>query len=331
MRRLLLILLIMVLFLLPACDNGTGNDDGDGTPEGTWIIVVDKMNDRLVAFDTDGEQVAENVAPTRPTDADLQPGAAYLWLADYANDRVSRYALGDGIELLDSSADGIVNDPYTVSALPNEGCWCSDRVNRDFVRFSSTGSEIARVHAESPTRHTAFDAANEYVWLAEEGGNLYAVDAYTASDGDIATIAEVTVADVGTLRGLAVDAVNGRVWLSDIDGDRVLCLDSSDGSVLQTFADLDDPYGLAVDGDGDCWAALRGAGSVVELKSDGTTGERYDGLLGPSDTAVDSDGTVWVVEENGNCLKGLADGDVIVAVDGLSQPAGVEVYEPAEE
>jgi DNA-binding beta-propeller fold protein YncE len=331
-RPFLFVLIVLALVGLPACDGGTSSDDGDGggdPPEDTWVIVVDKMNNRLVAFDAAGNQAAENVAPTRPTDADLQPGSNHLWLADYANDRVSRYALGDGIELLDSSAEGRVNDPYTVAALPNGNCWCSDRVNGAFVRFSSGGVETARLNAGAPTRHTAFDAVAELVWLADENGSLYAVDAYYVGDAGVADVAEVTVDDLGILRGLIADGPNGRLWLSDIDGDRVLCLNAADGTVLQTFAGLDDPYGLAVDGAGDCWAALRGAGEVVELKADGTTGASYSGLAGPVDTAVGSDGTVWVVEENGGVLKGLKDGAVTVEVGGLSQPVGVEVYEPA--
>lgn len=330
-RNLILIPLMLALLALltgTACDTGTDGDGDDGGTPGVGIIyVVDKMNDRLIGFDYAGEQRVLDLFVTRPTDIDIHPGAEKLWVADYANDRASLYDLELDFER--ATADGLVNDPYTVAMLSDGGCWVADRVNGDFVRFDDSALPVCRLDADGPTRHVAYDSARELVWLGDENGTLYVVDADWSTDGAAATAAAFTVDGLGVIRGLVVDGANGRVWVSDFDGDRLICLDSEDGGLLGTVENLDGPMGLAAHPDGDCWVAVREGGRVLRIDGASLDIEaEYDELSGPEDVAVGEGDDCWVVEATGNTLKLLSGGETTLTVEGLSSPCGVEYYEP---
>lgn len=329
-RNLILIPLMLALLTLltgTACDTGTdGADDGGGTPGVGIVYVVDKMNDRLIGFDYAGEQRVLDLLVTRPTDIDIHPGAEKLWVADYANDRVSLYDLELDFEC--ATAEGLVNDPYTVAMLPDGGCWVADRVNGDFVRLDDSALPVCRLDAGGPTRHVAYDSARERVWLGDENGTLYVVDADWRTDGAAATAAAFTVDGLGVIRGLVVDGANGSVWVSDFDGDRLICLDSEDGGLLGSVLNLDGPMGLAAHPDGDCWVAVREGGRVLRI--DGASFDfvtEYDELSGPEDVAVGEGDDCWVVEATGDTLKLLSDGETTLTVEGLSSPCGVEYYD----
>jgi len=298
--------------------------DDNQPPTETTEYVADKMNDRIVMLDSEGNTTGFYEFVTRPTDVSLYPGVNALWVADYSGDRVVELDLDLGT--VATTEDGLLNDPIAVSVTGDGDCWVADRVNHAFVRLDSDAEELGRVTVDGPTRCVAWDEANDCCWCADESGNLYAFDGGLTGDGSEAD-ARVTVTGLGVVRGLAVDPDGDHVWVGDSDDDRVLCLDS-DGGVIHTTTDIEDPHGLSVDSDGDCWVAARG-GSVLLLDAgDGSVLESYEGLNGPVDVSAGPGGGVWVVEETAGRAKLLRDGDTVYDVEGFSSPAAVVVYDP---
>jgi len=324
-RSMLLAFLTPLAAILLALGCDTPADGGQHQPPvNTTEYVADKMNDRIVMLDSEGNTAGFYEFVTRPTDVSLFPGVDALWIADYSGDRVVRLDLDLGF--VAATEDGLLNDPIAVSVTADKECWVADRVNHAFVRLSSWAGELGRVTVDGPTRCVAWDEANGYCWCADEDGNLYAFDADLTGDGTSAD-ARVTVTGLGVVRGLAVDPDGDRVWFSDSAGDRVFCLDS-DGGISFTATDIEDPRGLSLDSDGDCWVAARG-GSVLLLDAgDGAVLESYEDLNGPVDVSAEPGGGVWVVEETGGKAKLLRDGDTLLTAEGFSSPAAVVVYDP---
>ncbi len=323
MRTFLLIVTLLAAFLLLGCDDGTG---GGPAEKDLFIYIADKMNDRIVKLNGEGEIIVTSVSVTRPTDLSLYPGINYLWAADYSGDRV--VSLNLDLVLVDETEEGLLNDPITVSVTEDGECWVADRVNHAFVRLNSDADELGRATVETATRHVAYDRRNGYCWCADEDGTLFAFDAGLTGNKTAAD-ALVTVTGLGVIRGLTVDPTGDHIWVSDMVGNRVLCLDSN-GGVIFTATDLNDPWGLSLDSDGNCWVAQRGGGGAVLLLSteDGSVLEIYEGLNGPVDVAAEPGGGVWVVLETGNRVKLLRDGDTVVTVEGFSSPSSIEVYDP---
>lgn|GEM_PF-4948925 len=318
-----LLLAIVALFAL-GCEPQNPADPYT-PPDEILVYLADKMNNLVICYDYDGEHQVRTPDVVRPTDLDIREGIDHLWVADYSNDRVLK--LNYGLNSLAWSAAGVVNDPYTVTTTTDAGCWVADRVNLGFVRFDTDAKEVARVTCSGPTRLVAWDSVNELCWAADENGNLFAFPDSLTGDYD-ATAATVTVTGLGTPRGLVVDSDNGRVWYSSKDADRVICFDTG-GTQLFVVEDLDDPRGLAIDENGDCWVALYAGRAAVLLDGDdGAEKERFDNLNGPVDVAANPGGGVWVVDESEGLLLRLRNGVEELRLDGFTQPSAVALYNP---
>lgn len=325
-RILPLVIIAAVLAILTGCDNATKTDD-PVDPTGARVYVVDKMNDRLLVFDYEGNRLGEDTRVTRPTDIDLYPGLNTVWVADFFNNRLSLYDLDLGYIL--STEQNRLDDPISVAALPDGGCWTADRLNFDFVRVDNNGRELSRLHAFTPTRQVAYDPARERIWLATDSGSLYAVPADHTGDGPVEDAALLVLGELGTVRGLAVDTPNARVWVSDAYGGRLICLSAMDGTLLGIIEELSWPMGLAIHPDGDCWVAQWGGDSVLRVSGENLSiVTEYTGIIRPEDVAIGFGDDCWVVESAGNTLKLLSGGEVVVTVGGLSSPCGVELHLP---
>ncbi|OGD72335.1 MAG: hypothetical protein A2Y64_00500 [Candidatus Coatesbacteria bacterium RBG_13_66_14] len=312
---------LAAILLAPGC---TTPADNGNPPTETTEYVADKMNDRIVMLDHEGNTTGFYEFVTRPTDLSLFPGVDALWVADYSGDRVVELELDLGT--IATTEDGLLNDPIAVSVTGDGDCWVADRVNHAFVRLDSEAEMLARVTVDGPTRCVAWDEANGLCWCADEDGNLYAFDGDITGNGDV-TDAVVTLTGLGVVRGLAVDPTGDRIWYSDSDGDRVLCL-GPDGDLIHTTTDIEDPQGLSLESDGDCWVASRGGSVMLLADWDGAVMKDWGDLNGPVDVAAEPGGGVWVVEETGNRVKLIRDGDTVYDVEGFSSPAAVVLYDP---
>ncbi|HLI82468.1 MAG TPA: hypothetical protein VKV17_01050 [Bryobacteraceae bacterium] len=157
---------------------------------------------------------------------------------------------------------------------------------------------------------------------------------------------------LGTANGVAVDFA-GNIYLSDTDNHLVRKIDtagnistvagtcsagySGDGGPA-TSAQLNQPYGVAVDKAGNVYVADYGNNRVRKIATNGiiTTvagnGQALEGadggaaantpLLTPRNIAVDSAGNLYISEFQGHCVKRVAPAGTISTVAGI----GIEGY-----
>ncbi len=160
-------------------------------------------------------------------------------------------------------------------------------------------------------------------------------------DGGLASAAQI-----GSIQGVALDG-KGNLYLSDTSNNRVRKVDAA--GIITTFAgtgtagfggdggpataaQLNLPYGLAVDGAGDLYIADLGNNRVRKVGADGTittiagTGvEGYSGdggqagaaqLFTPRNVAVDAAGNLYIAEFEGQRVRQVTPAGVIATVAG---------------
>ena len=135
---------------------------------------------------------------------------------------------------------------------------------------------------------------------------------------------EVWARGLGDVRGIVVDA-DGRVWVTDHAGGRVLRLDGA-GPARVVASGLQGPIGIALDDDGRVLVAEEGAGRIVQVSPRGTLAAVATGLERPRWLAVAPDGTIYVSARRST--KGHADDDgarpgVVLALRAAARPAVV--------
>jgi sugar lactone lactonase YvrE len=100
---------------------------------------------------------------------------------------------------------------------------------------------------------------------------------------------------------------------------------------------LNSPYGIAIDGAGNVWAANRGgSGSVSEFSTSGTTptaisgtgGFSGGGLDNPYGIAIDGAGNVWAANSGGNANSISEISAAGVAISGANGFVNVGMFSP---
>jgi sugar lactone lactonase YvrE len=131
---------------------------------------------------------------------------------------------------------------------------------------------------------------------------------------------------LGYAQGVAVDA--GDVFVTDTDNNQVLELPAgSSTSQALPFANLNSPWGVAVDAAGDVYVVDQGNDRVVELPA-GSSTQRvlpFSGLHYPWGVAVDSAGDVYVSDGYDRVLELPAGSSTqqLVPFTGLQTPTGI--------
>jgi uncharacterized protein (TIGR03437 family) len=155
-----------------------------------------------------------------------------------------------------------------------------------------------------------------------------------------------TAAQIGSIQGVAVDG-RGNLYLSDTDNHRVRKVDtagiittiagtgtagfSGDGGAA-VAAQLNLPYGLAVDAAGNLYIADLGNnrvrrvspdGTIVSIAGTGVEGDSGDGgqanatqLYAPRDVAVDAAANLYIAEFEGHRVRKVTPAGVIATVAG---------------
>jgi streptogramin lyase len=128
--------------------------------------------------------------------------------------------------------------------------------------------------------------------------------------------------------GIAVGG--GRVFVTDLDAGRVGVW-TADGAALATFgtrgrgpAELDEPWGIAVDMRGDVFVADHGNDRVTRFGPDGTWLGEWSGpeLAGPMGLALGAGGSLVVTDLAGAALQRFSPGGTLVAMPSGPGAAG---------
>jgi DNA-binding beta-propeller fold protein YncE len=309
MQRVVVAVLVL---LLAACSGSTGSDEvahppiGAGTlafdgvlePDTPWdmpygvdvdaegrTFVFDAGNNRVVAFDAEGLQIAE-------------------WGTGGSEDGAFD-SLGFGGLAVDD--DGIV--------------WVVDNGNRRLQGFRADGQHVRTIgapDAETMVRPIGLAAHDGRLHVTDDETGW--VDVFDADDGThVRRYGGPGEADGNLQHPTGID-VNGQgSWVAEYDGERVQRFDE-DGTVVGmwrlagpagTYAV---PEGLTVDGDGTVLVTGYRAGAVWALPAEGHPDPAWVEVLSeelppearlrtPVDLAVAPDGTVVVVDQRGAVVR----------------------------
>ena len=119
---------------------------------------------------------------------------------------------------------------------------------------------------------------------------------------------------------IVADYNNHRVVILDQNGISLLTIDGN-VSGAQGFKN---PYGLALDPQGNIHVAAWGSNTIKVFTPEGTYVRSYGDVKGPSGIAMNDEGYSLVCESSGNCLSIFdPQGNKIHTVGNLTYPRGV--------
>ena len=122
-------------------------------------------------------------------------------------------------------------------------------------------------------------------------------------------------------RMIVADSNNHRVVILDQNGSWLLTINGN-VSGAQGFQGFKDPWGLALDPQGNIHVAAYGSNTIKVFTPEGTYVRSYGDVKGPTGIAIDEEGYSLVCEHSGNCLSIFdSEGNKIHTVDNL--PSGI--------
>ena len=121
-------------------------------------------------------------------------------------------------------------------------------------------------------------------------------------------------------RMIVADSDNHRVVILDQNGSWQLTMNGN-VSVAQDFKD---PWGLALDPQGNIHVAANGSNTIKVFTPEGTYVRSYGDVKVPSGIAIDEEGYSLVCEYRGNCLSIFdPEGNKFHTVGNLNAPSGI--------
>jgi streptogramin lyase len=168
---------------------------------------------------------------------------------------LGQYAVGSG--------------PTSVTAGPNGTVWVSVKGDNDVARITIATGAVDRFDAAGPgCGPVAIAASDERIYYSQPG------DCGGPSYVNAMTTAGVNVARFSTGRVYDLTVSGGKVFAADFDNDRVHRFSSALGAP-ESSTDVPggtSPDGITVDGAGNVWVTLFGAGQVARFPSGQTGG-----------------------------------------------------------
>ena len=117
---------------------------------------------------------------------------------------------------------------------------------------------------------------------------------------------------------------SGNVYVAQYSN--TLTVIHADGSTTTMGSGFNQPYGVAVDSQGNAYVADNDGNSVYKVYTNGTTVALGSGYQNPFDVAVDSQGNVYVADFFNAAVKKIyPDGTTVALGSGFIKPSGVAV------
>jgi invasion protein IalB len=325
----------------------------------------------IAAFSGDGGQASS--AQLNDPWASTVDGSGNVFIADLNNHRIRKITASTGVmsTIAGNGTSGFSGDggqataaqlssPSGVAVDGSGNVYTVDRgTNRIRKITASTGimSTIAGTGTSGSTgdggQATAAQISNPFGVAVDGGGNVYIADQnnnrirkITASTGIMSTIAgtgtsgsagdggQATVAQLNNPYGVAVDG-SGNVYIAE-GGQRIRKITASTGIITTiagtgtwgfsgddgqaTAAQINSPFGVAVDGSGNVYIVDQGnqrirkitasTGVITTIAGTGTAGFSGDGgqataaqLYNPFSVAVDGSGNVYIADRFNNRIR----------------------------
>ena len=122
---------------------------------------------------------------------------------------------------------------------------------------------------------------------------------------------------------IVADSGNHRVVILDQNGSWLLTINGN-VSGAQGFKGIKDPWGLALDPQGNIHVAANDFCTIKVFTPEGTYVRSYGDVKDPTGIAIDEEGYSFVCERSGNCLSIFdPQGNKIHTVGNLNAPCGV--------
>jgi sugar lactone lactonase YvrE len=271
---------------------------GITTSSGGNFFVVEKANNRVEKFNTNGELLAkfgssgsEAGKLKEPTAIASSPaGNGYFWVADTGNNRIEEWTSSFAFVRAvggEGTGNGQFKGPAAIEADSEGNVWVGDQGNQRVQELSPSGDYI-----------TQFGEPGQFGFSAPMG-------VYLDSSGDL--------------------------WVTDSGADQVqewmtgsfLFASSRIGSSGSGNGQLSHPADVARDAKGNLWALDKGnnrlekfneAGAFVSAV--GSKGGAAGQLNGPSALAIDPSGNLWVADTANNRIVEFNEGGQFVLAFG---------------
>ncbi len=280
--------------------------------------VADPGSDEVVRVSPDGRaRVFALGGVTAVNRVSVQLSGGEIWATAPIDGRVWVFNVdGSPIHSFSGLAEpnAIAVDPASLTA------WICEELGPRARRWTDTGVEQARVPSLVLPTDIAVTVGSG-AWIVDQGrGWLVRVNAGGAPVDTVVVGADP--------RRLAVDTLDGSVWVSRTTADEVVHV-SAGGAILSRTPGLEGAYAIDIDEfRNQVWVSLDGAGAVQVLaRSDGSKKFRVAGLAHPRGVSlVDRTGECWVVAIQTHELVRIGSGGVIESrYGGFSAPFDVRV------
>ena len=201
---------------------------------------------------------------------------------------------------------GALMHPGGIADGPDATVYVADTGNDRVQRFAANGALLAEWDG-SGGGGTAFDGPTD-IAVDTEAGEVYVVDA----GNDRVGVYDITGSHLRDLipadgfdwpYGIALAPSDGTVWVSDMNGNRLVAFPPAGGDQAHAAGDLARPAGIAVALDGDVYVADKDNQRIARLDSgSGTVSTFADGggavgaMVEPFDVELDAFGRLHVVD-----------------------------------
>jgi tripartite motif-containing protein 71 len=283
------------------------------TPDG-HLWAADYADRRVEEFAADGAFLGAFPDPPQLPDpagfasargVAVDPVTGDVLVADNWNQRVSRFA-PDGTPLQTFGQRGSflpdgMNYPRSIAVDPTtRNVWVANyEGNPDLVVYTPGFDRVVRV-IHVPRFVNDIDIVGGLAYLlVRRTGSVMVYDTATGA------LVRTCCTNLGYLRGIAIDAATGAMWLTS-DGLAQVYVVSSSGSLLRTLPVDGRAWGATIAGDA-VYVADSKANEIIafdrttyaRLGQFGTKGFLPGQLAGPSGIASDAAGRLYVVEDDG--------------------------------
>ncbi|MBM3265554.1 MAG: NHL repeat-containing protein [candidate division Zixibacteria bacterium] len=221
-------------------------DPRDGN---VWVADIGAMIEKessVGKFSRTGHLFFQLLGFVEPSGLAMDPRTGDCWIADRGTGRLKKVS-SDGVVQLDL---GVFTQPSAVAVDPTGGdCWGIDAATNRIFRLRDDGTLLASISGFSRPAQLAVNTLDGSCWVVDtQTRDLVRIDpgvpdGYSITDRqDFHSIPQ----DFDFPLGLAIDAVSGHIWVSDIVRGETTKL-TLDGRVVQRFSALSVPIALSVD------------------------------------------------------------------------------------
>ena len=307
-------------------------------PSGNNVYVADHQNNRVVKFDSNGNQQATWSTALQPVA--IAVDSSYVYVSE--NNQIQKFDLGGTLQATWNTSP--IGNIYGIAVIgptlyvgswnalmsnPSSGLWSPTTLASSLPNISDLATDGAALYTVSGNDYRCYKYNTSGVlqtsWgsdlttppgmkspqraVVDSSGNLYVADTDNTrvlKFGPTGTyLSTLSPTASSSLYGMAVDSTYLYVAdSSSVAGHNRIArfLLSSGAAQPDLVGSLNGPMGVAVDGSGIVYVANTGAGTVLRYTSGGALQGTTPGFSGPRAVAWDGS-SIYVADAGNYCIK----------------------------